>query len=121
MYDAPSNGQTSDPSLTIKITVVDDLDGSPGMEWRLDGGDWIVLEVPRFVATLDEGEHLIEVRATDAAGNSMTEPWEITMEGPRVSATTSFIIIIIIIIVIASVGLWVRKRTRGRDADTEGT
>ena len=70
---APETILTGGPSGTVEVTSVQ-FSFSAGeagstFECRLDGGSWAPCESPRQVTGLSEGEHVFEVRATDAAGN----------------------------------------------------
>jgi hypothetical protein len=51
--------------VALSISAEDALSGVAGIEYRLDGGAWI----SGSSLTLSDGEHTVEARATDRAGN----------------------------------------------------
>jgi cytochrome c len=56
-------------AVTVEVDASDEEGGSglASVEYRLDGGDWVVYDEP---FTVDEpGDHAVEARATDEAGN----------------------------------------------------
>ena len=61
---------------------------------------------------MKEGDNSIEVRAKDAAGNSVVVLWEMERESPIRVSTSSWIIILIVIIVIGIVGVWTWKKRK---------
>ncbi|MCK4970928.1 MAG: hypothetical protein KAS77_10380, partial [Thermoplasmata archaeon] len=75
----PDRAVVDDLSVTVSITVSDDLDPSPGVRWRVDGKDWKVYGGDAEL-TLKEGDNHIEVEAVDAAGNVATAEWTVTLE-----------------------------------------
>ena len=54
---------------------------------RIDGGSWTFCTSPRDVTGLAEGSHTVQVRATDAAGNTDPTPaahtWTVDVTGPQ--------------------------------------
>lgn len=54
-------------SASVTITATDEGSGLESVEYALDGGDWTAYEEPLEVD--DTGDHAVEYRATDAAGN----------------------------------------------------
>jgi large repetitive protein len=91
-------GATSSTSASFTFTADDP---SASFECRLDGGAWTACSSPRTYATLTEGSHTFEVRATDAAGNTDQMPalrtWTVdtappappVITGPAEGATSS--------------------------------
>ncbi|PSL06993.1 PKD domain-containing protein [Haloactinopolyspora alba] len=65
-----SNGWWTGP-VTVTAEAADDGDGPVDVEYRVDGGDWAPYTEPVVVEA--DGEHVVDVRATDAAGNT-SEP-----------------------------------------------
>ncbi len=59
-----ANGWYTSP-VVLSISAQDALSGVAGIEYRLDGGAWM----PGNSLTLSDGEHTVEARATDQAGN----------------------------------------------------
>jgi hypothetical protein len=65
--DAPgSSWFTGD--VTVSATATDNRDPVPAIEARVDGGPWAAYSDPVVVSA--DGEHTVELRATDASGNS---------------------------------------------------
>ena len=62
-----ANGWYTSP-VTLQINAADPLSGVASIENRLDAGSW----VPGNILILNEGEHTVEARATDKAGNLST-------------------------------------------------
>src|SRR5690625_1110352 len=55
-------------SATVTLTATDDDSGVDTVEYSLDGGDYVTYDGP---VTVDEpGEHTVDYRATDVAGNT---------------------------------------------------
>jgi hypothetical protein len=83
-------GATSSTSASFTFTADDP---SASFECRLDGGAWTACSSPRTYATLTEGSHTFEVRATDAAGNTDQMPalrtWTVDTAPPAPPAITS--------------------------------
>ncbi|MCP3421830.1 hypothetical protein [Nocardioides pinisoli] len=80
---------TSQTSGTVSFTVDDP---SATVECRLDGGAWSPCTSPVTRTGLAEGEHVLEVRATDAAGNA-SDPaaaqWRVDTTAPVVAITSA--------------------------------
>ena len=53
---------------TVVLDAEDDLSDVDSIEYRLDGGDWTVYSAPFAVDAA--GDHTVEYRATDTAGNT---------------------------------------------------
>ncbi|MCI2956156.1 esterase family protein [Agromyces atrinae] len=53
--------------VTVTLSVTDARDEAPLVEYRFGEGEWATYTEPIVVA--DDGRHLLEIRATDAAGN----------------------------------------------------
>jgi glucose/arabinose dehydrogenase/PKD repeat protein/type 1 glutamine amidotransferase len=66
---AAPNGANGWYTAPVKVTVAgqDDQPGAVTLEYRLDGGAWTAYTTPVSVGA--DGEHAVEYRATDAAGN----------------------------------------------------
>jgi hypothetical protein len=77
----PFPDYTNDNTLTLSGLAIDTTSPINLVEYRVDSGDWIAAEASNgtfdepsedfafTMAELDDGEHLVEVRATDAVGN----------------------------------------------------
>ena len=63
----PDTGWYTTPP-TVTVTATDETDGSIAPQVRTDGGDWVSTETPVTLGT--DGTHVVEYRATDAAGNT---------------------------------------------------
>jgi hypothetical protein len=68
--------------VTLSISAEDVLSGVAGIEYRLNGGSWILGNS----LTLGDGEHIVEARATDRAGNR-SEVTAATTTGIQVDTT----------------------------------
>ena len=69
-------------------------DGGASFECRLDGsgpGGWGSCTSPHTTASLSDGSHTFEVRATDAAGNTDATPAQATFTVDTVAPTTTII------------------------------
>ncbi len=64
--DGGPSGPTNDPTPTFSFSS--DQAGST-FECRVDGGGWASCSTPETTASLADGAHTFEVRATDPAGN----------------------------------------------------
>ncbi|MCW2991428.1 MAG: Fibronectin type domain protein, partial [Solirubrobacterales bacterium] len=75
---APATQIDSGPSGTIAVSsasfAFSSDDGAATFECRLDGGAWGACSSPKAYASLADGSHTFEVRATDAAGNTDQTP-----------------------------------------------
>ena len=94
---APNTVLTTGPlgatsSTSASFTFAAD-DPSASFECRLDGSAWTACSSPRTYATLTEGSHTFEVRATDVAGNTDQTPalrtWTVDTTPPASPAITS--------------------------------
>jgi predicted GH43/DUF377 family glycosyl hydrolase len=99
------------------VTVWDEWDPSPVVEWRVDEGGWNFLEGDRFAVELDQGVHEIEVRAIDAAGNEAGQTMEEEAVLSLLVISTWVLLAVVIIIVAVLVLLWERKRTQEKMRD----
>jgi len=75
------NGWYTSP-VTLQINAADPLSGVASIENRLDAGSWM----PGNILILDEGEHTVEARATDKAGN-LSAVTSATTTGIKVDTT----------------------------------
>jgi outer membrane protein OmpA-like peptidoglycan-associated protein len=69
--------QTNDKTATFEFTA----EAGATIECRVDGGAWGPCSSPLVLSGLALGEHVLELRATDAAGNASpvrTERWTVT-------------------------------------------
>lgn len=69
--------QTTDKAATFEISA----ESGATIECRIDGGAWAPCTSPLVLTGLGLGEHVLELRATDAAGNVSpvrTERWTVT-------------------------------------------
>jgi hypothetical protein len=69
--DSGPTGTTTDPTPTFDLGATET--GST-FECRLDGGAWAACATPFTTATLVDGPHTLEARATDAAANTDATP-----------------------------------------------
>jgi hypothetical protein len=108
---SPTRSNTEDDTVRMTLSVSDDQDPAPAVEWRLNGGDWKPYEGDERLS-LKEGDNLIEVNALDAAGNMGTAEWTISSDRGFSVGGASWLILLVIVVVVALVGLWYwRSRT----------
>ncbi len=101
--------------ITISGTASDDR-SNVSVDIRIDGGDWASVDVNgsqwNFDVDLSKGVHLIEARAVDASGNTMSDLIRITIvvRGNENGSKdvndlgTVFILILVIIVILALTG-----------------
>src|SRR5699024_6626835 len=64
-------------SAEVVISATDDDSGVESVEYRLDGGEFGPYESP--VSVSEVGDHVVDFRATDAAGNTAEDSVEFTV------------------------------------------
>ena len=64
-------------SAEVTITATDDDSGVESVEYSLDGGEYVAYEEPISVAEV--GEHTVDFRATDVAGNTAEDSVSFTV------------------------------------------
>ncbi len=69
--EAPASGWHTG-AVAVSVAVTDNRDPAPVVEVRVDGGGWVAYTGPVVVSA--DGSHLVEARATDAAGNVSSVP-----------------------------------------------
>jgi hypothetical protein len=69
--DSGPSGATNDPTPTFAFSATQ---GGSTFECRVDGGAWGSCSTPETTASLADGAHTFEVRATDPAGNVDATP-----------------------------------------------
>ncbi|MDM4762846.1 hypothetical protein QT381_07480 [Galbitalea sp. SE-J8] len=75
--------------VTVTPGATDDFRPAPSVRYRLDGGAWTASSAP---IVLSDGEHTLDVRATDDSGNdSAIVSWSGRVDGtaPQVTASVS--------------------------------
>lgn len=76
--EADAEGTHTEAPVTVTITAEDDHDAAPSVEYAVNGGEWLPYEGP---FTLEEnGEYIIEARATDESGNTGAAEATVTLE-----------------------------------------
>jgi len=90
MYDAtpprieflsPTEEMTKEDNVMVEVSVVDSIDETPAVEWRVDEGIWQTLVESSFDLILTEGVHVIEMKAIDKAGNLASNNASIVFDG----------------------------------------
>jgi hypothetical protein len=111
--DRPAGGSVEDESVTLSISASDDLDPSPAVRWRVNGGEWTEYSGETKL-DLSEGRNLIEVEAVDAAGNVASAEGTVTLERSMLVGGTSWFILLALLVAVGVVALWYWRR-RGED------
>ncbi len=92
-WQSPTNSVTEGDVVHLQVEASDseDSDDSLTVEYRTDGGSWSTMaydsntgtyEADWDTATISDGTHTLEARATDSAGNSASAKIEIAVRGP---------------------------------------
>ena len=104
---SPKKKVTTEEKVMVEISVVDSIDHTPVVEWRLDAGEWETLVGTSFQIKLTDGDHTIEVRSIDGAGNEAVEALELEKEPePSIASSLFLWIIIVVVVVVIAVGYW---------------
>jgi hypothetical protein len=101
----PTATNTEGGSTRFSVSVSDDQDPEPVVQFRLNDGPWRPYTVEERLS-LKEGDNLIEVMATDDAGNVDTAEWTIRSDSGVSVSGTSWLILVVILVVAALVGVW---------------
>jgi hypothetical protein len=102
---SPTARNTEDDTAKLLLSVSDDLDATPVVEYRLNGGEWKPYTGEERLS-LKEGDNLVAVRAEDKAGNVGTAEWTITSDRGFSVGGASWLILVVIVVVVALVGVW---------------
>lgn len=110
-FSRPSGRTTSESGIELSVTVIDDIDGSPTVMFRMNDGDWYPLQGSIFTLELVEGTNSVEVSAIDAAGNTAIEKLEVTYEPPFTLTSGWLILILVVVLVVMAAGyyLWSKR------------
>jgi hypothetical protein len=90
--DSGPSGTSSNPNPSFAFSA---SEAGSSFQCRLDSGTWSACSSPKAYSALADGNHLFEVRATDAAGNTDQTPAqrsfaidrvapEVTIQGPKI-------------------------------------
>ncbi len=90
---SPYDGEViSSVNITVEWTGSDDASGIDYYEIRIDGGEWtnVGLNTSHQFTDLEEGDHTVDVRVTDNAGNNATDSVTFTVDitPPTVTITS---------------------------------
>ena len=115
IIDSPARESTEEDSAKLIVSVTDDQDPAPMVEWRLNGGEWSPYTGEERLG-LKTGRNLVEVRSQDAAGNVATAEWEMTYDtGLSVSGVSWLIILVVVVVVVVVAVYYWKKRPPGQD------
>jgi hypothetical protein len=104
---SPKKNVTTEEKVTVEVSVTDNVDNSPLVDWRIDEGAWETLVGTSFQIKLADGDHSIEVRSTDGAGNVAVEALELEKETePSIASSLFLWIIVVVVVVVIAVGYW---------------
>ena len=115
--DSPEDGmETEETSVTITWTCTDTGCGIERIEVRLDDGSYVSVgtDSERTFSDLAVGEHTVDVRAYDKAGNMVEASVDFTVSeggGGISGAVIAGIVLAIIVILVVAVVLMRRKKT----------
>jgi outer membrane protein OmpA-like peptidoglycan-associated protein len=92
---SPSTHLTSAPAALVASSSASvaftSADPHATFECKLDSGDWAACTSPHALTGLADGDHTLQVRATDAAGNVESTPavahWTVDTAAPATSVT----------------------------------
>ncbi len=115
----PEDGETFDvDSIKSEWTGSDEVSGIDHYEVKVDDGDWEEEDVDITLSNLEEGNHTIQVRAVDNAGNvgEDTISFEVTEseEGGSLTSAEGWLfwllaILLALVIAILLISAWYRK------------
>jgi predicted GH43/DUF377 family glycosyl hydrolase len=115
----PTRTRTEEGSVPLNVSVSDNIDPSPVIKWRVNGGEWRPYTGQDRVS-LKEGKNLIEIAARDHATNLGVASTEIVLDqGFEVSAG-SWLILLVLLVVAAGVGFWYGNELRKKRAEERG-
>lgn len=93
-------------------------------EMNVDGKGWaVLLSSETYACSLPTGEHTVEIRVTDTAGNQAIDNATFTVDARALSLDGPYFglplfgTILGVVLVAAAMILWFRKRRRGRDSN----
>ncbi len=100
---------------TLTPTWADNLDPSPTIEYRVDGGAWHPLEGVQLAVSVSVGRHTVEVRATDAAGNSHSSEVVVVRVEKWFSTSGNLLLLLLVIVGVFLAAIVMNKRRRHDD------
>jgi hypothetical protein len=107
---SPTKEVTKERHVTVEVSVTDGLDQSPVVEWRLGDVPWEPMEGSTAKVKLSDGDNVITVRVTDAAGNEAVQDITIKKESESSEGSGLFLWIAIIVAVgVIGVAFWVLR------------
>ncbi|MGA1866130.1 MAG: OmpL47-type beta-barrel domain-containing protein, partial [Thermoplasmatota archaeon] len=108
--------ETSEKSVTVEWTCTDAGCGVDWVEVRLDDGSYVTVAASeRTFSNLAAGEHTVDVRAYDKAGNMVEASVTFTVsdDGGGISALLVGGIVLLVIVVAAIVIMMMRRKKAG--------
>ncbi len=112
VVNSPSKHMTPDDRVKFEFEVVDNLDEEPTYRWRVAPEEWVVLTEPTFEVETGKGVKVVEIHATDDAGNGVVVYWQLEWEEEPGVSLTPWLIIILTVVVIALVALWMWRKKK---------
>jgi hypothetical protein len=120
----PKRGTTTSSTntvVTLKFSVMD-TNRIEKIGYRVDGGEWLQLDPNARTAMVELdgfGEHAIDVRATDEAGNEVAASTTFEVEGEATHWLIISMLAVLLITVLGSWYVWSRRGRRGLEEDEE--
>jgi hypothetical protein len=105
-------------ALRVRVRVgVEDRTGVAAASFRLDGGEWQPLDdlanLTGRAAARAFGAHALEVRVTDAAGNTGTAAITFELEGPEQRPPSGWGVILVVALTVAAAVAAITRSRRG--------
>lgn len=113
---SPEDGwETEDTSVTVEWTCTDAGSGLDRIEVSIDGGSFLSVGAATEHAFdgLAAGEHTVDVRAYDDAGNMAESSVSFTVtEGGGISALTIAIVLLVVVAAVVAVAMLLKRRKK---------
>jgi hypothetical protein len=113
---SPTSTSTEEESVKLVLSVSDDQDPAPTLEYRLNGDEW--RQYTREVRlSLEEGDNSVEVRSRDAAGNVGGAEASVRSDRGLSVGGASWLVLLVVLVVVVLVGVWYWRNRGDRPED----